>query len=123
MSTEPLRIRTQTVVGTNARGYTFAVGLVGDRWLGYALGGGGLFVFSEVSRGVDLGMGLDDREEAIGRVAALAQDPGHGFGGVDRWHVPERLRADPEVYRCEICGEVLCDSDHDDYRDGLPEED
>jgi hypothetical protein len=45
-------------------------------------------------------------------VGALAQDPDQGFGGVDTWLVPKKLRGDPEKFRCKKCSKVGCDG-HD----------
>jgi hypothetical protein len=115
---EPVAIEEQVIIGDNRHGYAFAVGRVGDRWLGYAITRLGLFLFPGVSEGVDLGM--EDRDEAIRRVGAIAQDLNSGYGGVETWHVPEELRGDPGRYRCDVCGEICCEDDHD--LDDLDEE-
>ncbi len=114
---DPIRIDEQIEVGRNEWGYSFAVGRVLDRWLGYAIGGGGIFFFAGVADGPLLG--LIDRDEAIRRVGAIARDDAQGFGGVAAWSVPEDLRGDPERYRCPVCDEVCCGADHEyDDEDG-----
>jgi hypothetical protein len=110
MSDEPITFEETLLIGENDRGYRFGVGRVGDRWIGFALGrtitGGMLFLLPEIA--VDHQLGLTLRDEAIRQVAAIAQDPEHAFGGVDRWYVAPELRASPDDYRCEHCGEILC---------------
>lgn len=108
---EPLAFEEILSIGTNAHGYSFAVGRVGERWIGFAAGrvapaphSAGIFVFSELSE--DYVLGLKDRDEAIRYTGALAQDPEQGYGGITRWHVPEALRGDPEALRCTKCGEI-----------------
>jgi hypothetical protein len=118
MSTTPITIEEEVEVGTNGFGYTFCVGLVSGCWLGYARTGGGLFLMSEIATGHQLG--IVDRDEAIRRVGALAQDPENAYGGIDLWFVAEDLRGDPEAYRCAECGRVCCDGDHED--DGFDHE-
>jgi hypothetical protein len=101
-----------------------------DRWIGFAVGHDAkaadldgatvnyagmvqgdkvpmLFVFPEV--GSDGRLGLLDRDEAIRLTGAIAQDPEHGYGGVERWRIPEDLRATPDEFRCEHCNAVGCD--------------
>ena len=111
---KPIQIEEQVEVAYNEYGYRFCVGRVGSRWMGYALGGGGMFFMPGVSEGCV--MGLTDRDEAIRRVGAIAQDPEESFGGVQAWSVPPALRGKPEDYRCKECGRVCCEGDHgEDY--------
>jgi hypothetical protein len=111
---EPVPIHEQLLIASNRHGYTFAVGRVDDRWLGYAIGlmkdgSKMLFVLPGVGDGPELG--VTDRAEAIRRTSAIAlTDPSYGW--VETWHVPEDLRGDPEQYRCAECGEVCCGEDH-----------
>jgi hypothetical protein len=112
---DAIKIEEQVLVGSNRHGYTFAVGRLGDRWVGYAGGGGMLFILPGMSE--DHELGLTDRDEAIRRVGACALDGGQGYGGIDEWHVPEDLRGDPDAYRCAVCDEVCCDEDHADLCD------
>jgi len=89
--------------------YTFHIGLVEDRWLGFALSREtprSLFFFPEVSD--DLQMGMKDQNKAVLLTGALAQDVESGYGGITTWEVPEELRGDPEKYRCATCGAVGC---------------
>jgi hypothetical protein len=116
---ESIQIEEQVLVGRNSHGYTFAVGRISDRWLGYALGGGGMFIFPEISENHDLG--LPDMNDAIRRVSALAQDPERGYGGIEQWYIAESLRADPDQFRCSNCGEVCCDGECD--LDDRPDDD
>lgn len=106
--------------------YRFGIGRLGDRWVGFAQEGqasersrrafrsegmdvapGMLFFFPEVSEGFELGVA--DRQHAILLTGALAQDPENCYGGVEKWHVPEGLRGDPENFRCQHCDRVGCD--------------
>lgn len=98
-----------TIVGSNAHGYEFGVGQVAGRWVGFAKGGGGLFFFSEICEGVQLG--TPDRDLAIRMTGACAQDPARGYGGIDTWKVPKALRGRPEDFICPGCGEVCCAGD------------
>lgn len=111
--TEPLHVTDLTLIAQNDHGYRFCVGRIGGRWCGCAIGYSAetrqsfMFLFHEIaSRGM---LGLEQRDEAIRQTAACAQDLANAYGGVDRWHVEERLRASPEEYRCENCGCVCCD--------------
>jgi hypothetical protein len=123
---DPLHFAEVLAVADNDHGWRFAVGRMGDRWLGFATGSqyaadardafrsvglpveaGYLHVFAEVSTGYQLG--VSDRDRAVLLTGALAQDPEGCFGGVDRWHVPEALRGKPDDYRCATCGQVGCD--------------
>ena len=111
---EALELTEVVWIGRNAHGYTFGVGRLGDRWVGFARGEWSehgearqdLFVFPEVSYGPLLG--LPDRTQAILITGAIAQDPVHGYGGVEEWLVPPELRGDPDAFRCEDCGDVGC---------------
>lgn len=119
-----LKIEALDLIGRNAE-WQFGVARIGDRWLGVALESeptrlaraafaseglpfdkGYMHVFAEVSEGIELGM--QEKTIAMLLVGALAQDPEHGFGGIDEWLVPEVLRGDPEKFRCEKCGDVGC---------------
>ena len=107
------------LVGENDYGYQFAVGRHGDSWVGFAVGtteaGRMLFLFPEISSGVVMGIG--SRDEAIRMVGAIAEDPEHGYGGIDRWFVNESLRGTPDEYRCADCGEVGCNGEECHYCD------
>lgn len=81
-------------IGENAHGYEFKVGLLGDRWIGYADSAFGAFFFPQVSEGAQ--MGLTDKNEAIKRTLIVALTPEHGYGGVDTYYVDEALRPTPE---------------------------
>lgn len=105
-----LKLDDGVVIADNEH-YQFCVARNGERWVGFAIGkttGGQsmMFFFPEIAEGYRLG--LASREEAIRMTAAIAQDPGHSFGGVGRWFIPEELRASPEDYRCRDCDEVGC---------------
>lgn len=101
------------LIAENDHGYQFAVGqLASGNWAGFAIGwlddgGRMLFLFSEVSDGITLG--VSSRDDAIRMTGAIAQDPEHSYGGVSRWHVAEELRCHPDEYRCENCCHVGCD--------------
>jgi hypothetical protein len=73
---------------------------------GLLVSDGYMHVFAEVSEGVELGM--QDKTMAILLTGALAEDPEHGFGGIDEWLVPEDLRGEPKDFRCDRCGDVGC---------------
>jgi len=90
-SSPSLEIKETLLIGENDRGYQFCVGLIGDRWCGFALGRS------------------SDRDEAIRKTGAIACDPESAYGGVTRWYVDEPLRGDPEDFRCAFCGDVDCD--------------
>jgi hypothetical protein len=111
MSNEPLSFEEEFLVGSNPHGYSFYVGRLDDRWLGYAIGAAMVFVFPGIS--TDHRIGVADRDEAIRRLGAIAQDPASGYGGIKAWFVEEALRGDPVAYRCKVCGEVCCGEDHD----------
>lgn len=130
------------VIGRNDL-WQFGIGKLGDRWVGVAgqseiasaaksaFASEGLAVepeylhiLSEVSEESELGM--RDKRAAILLIGALAQDPESGFGGIDKWFVPEELRGDPEKFRCERCATVGCSgkdcSDCDQLDDDFDEE-
>lgn len=102
-------------VGENRHGWRFAVGQLGGRWVGLALGRMGdgtgyMHFFAEVSEGYH--MGVPDRETAIRLTGGLAQLPDQGFGGIDVWHVPPELRGRPEnLPRCGLCQRVGCEGE------------
>ena len=107
-----LRIDRLLMVGQNARGFEFSIGLLNHRWVAFVrrrmVYGTEIHIFraryeSYTPSGSDL-----IRARVIGMVAAIAQDPARGFGGVDEWYVEEELRATPEQYRCPHCGKVAC---------------
>jgi hypothetical protein len=119
-----LKIEGYELIGRNDH-WSFAVARVGDRYLGVGMeqiplrakspdGRVNIYlerpyymhVFAEVSEGVELGM--QDKTMAILLTGALAEDPEHGFGGVDEWFVPEDLRGEPKDFRCDRCGDVGC---------------
>jgi hypothetical protein len=124
-----LSITEQTIIGENAY-YRFFVGRMGERWVGFAaesatahaarqlLLAEGLnpipdkiFLFPDVSgQGDECHLpGVPDRARAIRMTGAIAQDPGHAYGGIDRWHVPDELRGKPEDFRCARCDWFGCD--------------
>lgn len=106
-------------IGENDFGYSFAIGRLGDRWVGFALGDlgegeQGCFFLPGVSEGYM--MGLLDRERAIKLTGAIAQASEHGYGGIARWFVPPEQRGNPDDFRCERCEQVGCSGecvDHD----------
>lgn len=98
-------------IGENDHGYKFAVGKIGERWVGFADGalenGDRMyFMFPAISE--DYQMGLTDRDLVIKMTGAIAQSVEHGYGGVARWFVPEDLRGKPEDFTCEHCESVGC---------------
>ena len=98
-------------VGENDIGYRFAVGTIPDegggvRWIGFADSDVGAFIFPAICEGHM--MGTKDRDRAIKLTGAIAQSFEHGYGGVDRWFVPEELRGKPEDFRCQHCEMVGC---------------
>ena len=112
MKNEPIQIEQEVDVGRNSHGYTFHVGLLSGYWLGYAQGAETIFLFPGIRTGHQLG--ILDRDEAIRRVGAIAQDPASGYGGIEEWSVEESLRGDPAAYLCPVCDEVCCGEDHSD---------
>jgi len=105
-----IEIEDALLVGENELS-KFLVGRVEGRWMGFALQGpkgqGGMFVFTELHEGTQLG--LLDRERAIRLTGAVACDPEAMYGGIDRWHVPAELRGRPDDFRCVLCSQVGCD--------------
>lgn len=106
-----MEITDRLEVGENDHGYKFAVGKLGGRWIGFAdgdLGNSerGLFFFPGICEGYMLG--ITDRDRAIKLTGAIAQSFEHGYGGIARWFVPDKLRGRPEDFTCEHCGEVGC---------------
>lgn len=101
-------------IGRNTQ-YTFSVGKVGNRWVGFAKGGVPvdgkilLFVFAEVSDGFQLG--ITDQPKAIRMTGALAQDPERAYGGITSWYVPKDLRGKLKDFRCKHCGTICCEGD------------
>ncbi len=109
---EALQFDEVWLIGENRYRYRFAVGRLGPRWLGFAIGeledsNRMLFIFPEVGNGAELG--LANRNEAIRLTSAVACDAAQGYGGVDRWMIPPRLRGDPEDFRCQRCAGLNCD--------------
>jgi hypothetical protein len=121
----PLTITDTKLIGENDV-YSFWVARCGERFIGYAresrsacdakaaFAAEGLptepsmmFLFPEISDGVE--MGTADRDRAIKLTGALAQDPEQSYGGVARWHVPPELRGAPDDFRCPNCDRVGCD--------------
>lgn len=103
-----LEVKEGFLIGVNNQGYSFSVGLLGDRWVGFAQHKDDRMIhfFPEISE--EFEMGLPDKETAIRLTAALAQTPEKGYGGVDRWFIKEDLRGNPADYRCGECQEVGC---------------
>ncbi len=115
-----LELKNPVKVGKN-ESYVFAVAqLENDRWIGFAKGGGMIFLFAEISDGFELG--ILDRDRAILLTGAIAQDPEGSYGGIKEWLVAEELRGDPEKFLCDQCGRVGCQGrcDGDDWSDGGP---
>jgi len=125
-SNQPLHFDDMTIIGENEHGWRFGVARLGSRWIGFATSSAygaaaraafraagldpepaGLFVFSQVADGFELGVA--DRDRAVLLTGAIAQDPEAGYGGVSRWHVPEALRGNPDDFRCPRCEQVGCD--------------
>lgn len=110
---EPLQFSRCLLIGDNDHGYQFYVGLCGERWVGYALSRDErgrptmLFVMAEVSDGPLLG--LTDRDDAIRMTGAVARDVESSYGPLARWYADPELLVDPELYRCEQCGQIGCD--------------
>lgn len=109
-------------------GWGFYVGRTNGRWIGF--GGpssytllvrralqseglipeqAGLFIFPEVCEGFALG--VLDKDKAIRLTLAVASDPEHGFGGIERLHVPESLRPGPDEFRCWNCQTIGCNGE------------
>lgn len=115
-------------VGCNDHGYTFFVGRLKDRWVGFALGTvqrpqgetGAMFIFPEVAE--QFVLGLPDRDAAIRMTGAIAQDPESGYGGISKWLQPKELRGDPAKFRCPQCGRVGCQGDCENVSDFLGED-
>jgi hypothetical protein len=102
-------------IGENDHGYRFGVYQDGVRWFACAVGkdkdGENLmFVLPNA--------GGEDKDREIRLAGAIAQDPEHGYGGVDRWFVSEELRGDPEDFRCKECQSTGCDGHCFDYDPG-----
>jgi len=98
-------------IGENDHGYKFAIGKIGNRWIGFAdgeleNGDRMFFLFPAISE--DYQMGLQDRELVIKLTGAIAQSSEHGYGGIARWFIPEELRGDPKDFTCEHCESVGC---------------
>lgn len=106
-------------IGENDHGYCFAVGMIHGRWHGFAVGileNGEKMVF--FLPGISEGhlLGVSDRARAIKLTGAIAQSSEHGYGGIERWFVPEELQGKPEDFICEGCQSVGCSGDcFDDY--------
>lgn len=104
--------------------WTFCVGRMGDRWLGFAVGfleDGAKFVnvFPEVSEGAQLG--IRDYARAVKLTTAIAQDPEQGLGGVEHWFIPPGARGNPDDFRCANCDRVGCDGEEcRDYDEVTP---
>lgn len=126
-SKQTIQISDSTRIGTNYD-YQFYVGKVCERWIGFARPNvkdpTGIFVFSQVSEGVYLG--LTDRNEAIKRTAAFAESDEYGYGGITEWLLDESLRGKPEDYECSLCQTIFCEGecldDEDWYDQAYPED-
>lgn len=107
-----LNLSDVTKIGENNHGYEFMVGLLGGRWVGFAIGSEngvriGLFFLPNIQE--DFQLGVKDKTLAILLTGAIAQSAEYSYGGVARWFVGEDLRGDPEAFRCANCGSVGCD--------------
>lgn len=104
---DPLHFE-QTAILADNRWWTFCVGRIGERWLGYAVDAASGFgnVFPQVSE--DNQLGLRDYGRAAKLTTALAQDPEQGLGEVERWFIPEGARGKPEDFRCGHCEQIGC---------------
>ncbi len=121
---ESLTFSETLMIGSNEHGYSFGVGLLSDRWLGFSIGDDGnvlpmLFVMPEISE--DFQLGIPDRDRCIRMAGAIAQDPERNYGGISTWLVAEDLRGDPEDFRCPLCREVCCGGCEDYYGDDFQE--
>lgn len=124
---EPLSFEELITVGSNDLGYTFFVGRLKGRWIGFALGTvqrpqgetGMIFIFPEVAE--QFVLGLPDRDAAIRMTGAIAQDPESGYGGISQWLQPKELRGDPAKFRCPQCGRIGCQGDCETVTDFLGE--
>lgn len=116
---EPLQLTETALIGENQL-YQFAIGLLGDRWVGFAVGKDRpgkrrmgaekmLFILPGVSE--DCRLGLTDRNLAIRMTTAAAQDPEGGYGVITHWHVGPELRAGPDEFRCSTCSRLGCQGD------------
>lgn len=106
-----LKVAEATVIAHNEL-YQFAVGRVEEQWVGYAIGHCNdhtrMLFYLNITGNNSIDLGLENRDEAIRRTAAMAQAPEHGYGGVDAWFIDEPLRASPDEYRCPHCEELFC---------------
>jgi hypothetical protein len=103
----------RTPVGSNRHGDRFEVGLLRDRWIGYAIATGGdgaetVHTLDEIAEDGSLQMGVRSFELAVRLTSAIAQDPCQGWGGIDTWNVESRLRGTPDEFRCPSCSNVGC---------------
>jgi hypothetical protein len=106
-----IQITDRFEIGENDHGYRFAIGKMGDRWIGFAdgdLGNGKrvLFMFPHISENYQMGMA--DRDLVIKLTGAIAESLEHGYGGIERWFIPDELRGKPEDFTCEYCEGVGC---------------
>ena len=112
------------IIGENDHGYRFYVGRLNGEWIGFSLGDLDdgrkmMCLLPEVS--VAKVVGIEDRDLAIRMVSALAENAGSGFGGIARWFVEEKLRGDPEEFRCSMCDQLFCDGTcYDSHEPDLP---
>lgn len=107
-------IKQVTKIGENDYGYWFGVGLLEERWIGFAVGkledgNEMVFWFPEIAEGHLIG--LSDFDKAVKAASAIAQTPEHAYGGIQRWFIPEEFRGDPDDYRCTGCMNVGCPGD------------
>lgn len=101
-------------IGKNDYGYEFAVGRIGKRWVGLAIGDPGdgekvMFFLPNIQE--DHQMGVKDKTMAILLTGATVQVKEHGYGGINTWFVGEELRGDPDILMCINCGSVGCDGE------------
>ena len=109
-----LQLKETMIVAENRHGYQFGIGLVGDRWIGFARGAEMLFVFPAIAD--DFQLGLLDKQRVIKLTVAIACDPDGGYGGIDQWFVTYDLRGHPDDFRCPYCARVGCQGEcRDDF--------
>jgi len=104
-----------TTIAATAQ-YLFCVGRCEGRWIGFTVGRGPkhrnmMSLLPQIAS--DYRLGLEDRDEAVRQTTAIAQDAAAGYGRIEEWHVPAGLIADPDDYRCDVCGEICCGNDHE----------
>jgi hypothetical protein len=101
------------MIGENHHGYGFGVGLAGGRWIGFAaavIKGTKALFFLPGQANPDMTLGSPDADAAMRLTVAIAEAPEHGYGGIDKWLLPNggKILVDPDEFRCPDCGEIGC---------------